>query len=277
MSVNREKVCILDGSNFVFRASILPYLNYQGEATEILYGFCKMLLNLQRNFRFSEYFVCWDGGVSNRRRQLLASYKKKIDYEAEQEKLNRLADIVDNLRKIGDEEFFKQKNEELKKQQIRWNNLLEEKKKKERIRKQIADCKLLASLLGLNNVCFDGIEADDLMCVLCHLLKEKKKIIVSSDKDVYQLIDKNTEVYNPITDESLREDNFYHVTGIEKEKFILYRCLVGDNSDNIKGIMGIGEKRAMHIIKNYSFDDLHAGRYKLEDIKIVEKVLKEKE
>lgn len=90
------------------------------------------------------------------------------------------------------------------------------------------------------------LEADDIIAYICkHYYKEKggSRIIVSRDKDFYQLIDSNTAQYDPTADKLITtntrkgEWNTKHPSNI-----IYYRCIEGDPSDNVEGISGVGTK-----------------------------------
>lgn len=108
-------------------------------------------------------------------------------------------------------------------------------------------------------------EADDLIVYFSKYFSEKKEnnvIIISSDKDLHFLIleSENIKIYDPLkkiffNKEELEKKYF---TDLTKEKIWLYYSILGDSSDNIPGIKGIGEKGAKEISKKYSsFKDLY--------------------
>lgn len=100
-----------------------------------------------------------------------------------------------------------------------------------------------------------GFEADDVIASLVHQMKKKvgKIIIVSSDKDVLQLVDDNVEVYNPYKEEGFVftsaavKENF----GVAPDKIRDLIALMGDASDNIPGAKGIGEKTARRLLTDF--------------------------
>lgn len=94
------------------------------------------------------------------------------------------------------------------------------------------------------------IEADDIIATLSVVL-DGERMIVSADKDFYQLVGKDIVVYSPIKDIIVDEKNFREKVGIAKDLFLLLRILVGDVSDNIPGYEGIGDKSATDILVNY--------------------------
>ena len=111
------------------------------------------------------------------------------------------------------------------------------------------------------------LEADDIMhwCSTQHL--DDDFVIVSVDKDLLQLVSSNTKVYNPIKKQEYNIVNFEALIGIPVEKFVLQKAIIGDVSDNIKGLEKIGIKRAQKYISGES-------QFTSEQQEIVEKNLK---
>lgn len=93
------------------------------------------------------------------------------------------------------------------------------------------------------------LEADDIVAFLCHKL-EGKKVIVSVDKDFFQLIDKDVVLFNPIKKEEYDYNNFEEITGIPDTKTWLdVKCLTGDKSDNVPGIERFGKAKVQKWLK----------------------------
>ncbi len=103
----------------------------------------------------------------------------------------------------------------------------------------------------------EGFEADDLIGTLVNLNNDKqvKNIIVTGDLDTLQLINDNTEVYT--LKKGISETVIYNRDAVEErygfgpEKIVDFRALKGDQSDNIPGVRGIGEKTAQDLIRNF--------------------------
>ncbi len=98
-----------------------------------------------------------------------------------------------------------------------------------------------------------GVEADDILAWITQNVSNKydHTWIVSSDKDLIQLVDENVSIFNifgrkEVTKQSLHED-----LGLVPSEFMLSRIIEGDKSDNIIGIEGIGPKRAQTLAKEY--------------------------
>ena len=90
----------------------------------------------------------------------------------------------------------------------------------------------------------DEVEADDIISYICRYssLRDSEKIIVSSDKDFYQLLDQKTILYRPVQKKLLTQNSIIEEHSIHPNNFALARAIVGDKSDNLDGVPGIGLK-----------------------------------
>jgi len=104
--------------------------------------------------------------------------------------------------------------------------------------------------LKIPQVSVDHVEADDLMSILAGILSKKFEVIlVSTDKDLLQCISMNISVYNPFKKKLFTYENCLETIGLTAEQYLFARALMGDKSDSIPGIRGVGEKTAFEIIK----------------------------
>ena len=96
-------------------------------------------------------------------------------------------------------------------------------------------------------------EADDLIATYTdQILKRGAKVtIVSSDKDFMQLFKKNVRIFDPIKNKILNLDDVKNKFGVEPNMIIDVQALVGDPSDNVPGVLGIGVKTAAELINHY--------------------------
>lgn len=102
--------------------------------------------------------------------------------------------------------------------------------------------------LGIVQYCCKGREADD---IICSLLGNTESIIVSTDKDFYQLLEKdNVSIYNPVTKGIINAKTVEEKYGIPIRYFVDHKALTGDSSDNLPGVKGIGDKGAEWLINN---------------------------
>ena len=108
--------------------------------------------------------------------------------------------------------------------------------------------------LGVKNMYPGILEADD---VIYWLTKNApgEKVVVSVDQDMLQLVADDTEVYSPIKDVIIQQENFKSITGVDIDNFIKYKSLLGDKSDNIPGVPRVGKKTAIKLINEHESDD----------------------
>ncbi len=124
----------------------------------------------------------------------------------------------------------------------------------EDLRPQIPLLKKVLEAMGISTFELAGFEADDIIGTLAKRYKGET-VILTGDKDSFQLVDETTSVYftkRGITDtEVYSMDNFKEKTGITPSQVIELKALMGDSSDNIPGILGVGEKTALSLVQKY--------------------------
>lgn len=108
--------------------------------------------------------------------------------------------------------------------------------------------------MNLCSISVDGYEADDAIASLANLLDDGNITIriVSVDKDLYQLISNNIYIYDPFKKIDIRAQECFDKFGVYPNEFVDYQSLVGDSSDNIIGISGIGPKSAQALIREFN-------------------------
>ena len=137
--------------------------------------------------------------------------------------------------------------------------------------------------MGLVSIKQEGYEADDIIASLSSLaVKQNFNVrILSHDKDLYQLIGGNISLFDPIKKISIDKEQCFHKFGVYPENFIDYQSLVGDTSDNVPGINGIGPKIAQKLISHFgSIEKIFNNPEKLQEIvspKISQKIIEGKE
>jgi DNA polymerase-1 len=115
-----------------------------------------------------------------------------------------------------------------------------------------------ADLVGIHQYARKGYEADDLIYSIAKENKNKNIVIVGSDKDLRQLISKNLVILDPMKKEIFDEKVFLSKYGFMPEKLSFFHAIVGDPSDNIPGVRGIGKRGATELVKKYkSLKDLY--------------------
>lgn len=210
-----RKILLIDGyNNFIRNYVINPSLNANGDPIGGAIGFLK---NLREFFNVTKSDLCivvWDGkGGSAKRRSIYSEYKagRKV-------KLNREYDfetVDDSMRNMSE-------------QQELLSNFL--------------------TLVGVNQIRVDSCEADDVIAyITSNCFDDDQKIIISTDRDFYQLVSEKTVVYNPIKKHFVDSNYIKANIKILPANFIILKSLVGDKSDNIKGIKGLGEKTVVKL------------------------------
>jgi DNA polymerase-1 len=130
----------------------------------------------------------------------------------------------------------------------------------------------------------DGYEADDLIGTIPNLISSDNISIYmySSDKDLVQLVNKKTFLYSP--GNSFKPttvyniDNVFDKYGIYPNNFIDYLALVGDTSDNIPGVKGVGAKTASKLLKEFStLENIYKGIEKIDNPRIKKILLENKD
>lgn len=122
---------------------------------------------------------------------------------------------------------------------------------------QIPYIKEYLDVLGIKHLELDDYEADDIVGSMAYLAKDKfdEVMVVSGDKDLLQLAKDNIHVYltkKGLTDlECYTEENFKSLMGIESSQMVDYKGLIGDNSDNLPGVPGVGPKTAAKLLDQY--------------------------
>ncbi|MDC6448538.1 5'-3' exonuclease H3TH domain-containing protein, partial [Alphaproteobacteria bacterium] len=99
----------------------------------------------------------------------------------------------------------------------------------------------------------EGFEADDIIATYCKLAEEQKSesIIVSSDKDLMQLVNKQVTMLDPMKNKKIGIDQVIEKFGLPPEKVVQIQALTGDKVDNIPGAPGIGPKTALLLIEEF--------------------------
>ncbi len=227
-----NKILIVDAMNTFIRNYVTnPALDSSGEPIGGCWGFLRTLQKLVREIDPSKVFIVWDGdGGSAKRRSVTKQYKdgrKPL-------KLNR---AYDNMSTIDET-------------QNRYNQMM----KTVDYLNEMPVVQLMA----------DGVEADDVIGFICNMqeIKQDVKIIVSMDKDFYQLCDDKTIVYSPVKNRYLTKKTILEDFGVHPNNFALARAMDGDKSDNLDGVKGVGMKTIAKRLsflseeKSYTLDEL---------------------
>lgn len=143
---------------------------------------------------------------------------------------------------------------------------------------QLPYCKQVLDAMGISVVSCEGYEADDILGTVSSFADEETQVyILTGDRDALQLISDNTTVCLVTTGATVQyhRNEFFEKYGIEPANLVDAKALMGDSSDNIPGVPGIGEKTALKLIAQYStlenlyndIDSAPVGKAALEKLK----------
>ncbi len=218
-SAGRTNVFLVDGYALIYRAFFAmiarPLTTKSGENTSAVWGITNFLLRLYENYHPA--YVGWvhDRGVSFRQEQY-------PEYKATREKLG------EELQQDFDRSL-------------------------ERV------CQILDAF-HIPVIAINGYEADDVVATLAGRAAQNglQAVIVSGDKDFYQLIGEGIALLNPgrggqaaVEEQWVDQSNASERLGVPPERVVDYLALVGDTSDNIPGVKGVGDKTALQLLETY--------------------------
>lgn len=206
------------GDNLVIIDALNLCFSFRGKV-DFAEAYVNMVQSLCRSYKAKYVVIACDKGSSSYRKSIYPEYKQnrkdKFELQTEEERLQF-------------EVFF----QEFEKALI----LLEE----------ITSYPLLR---------FQGVEADDIVAYICGKVKKFPKIehtwLISSDGDYDLLVQENISRFSYVTRKEVTLDNWNERYDFSPEDYISIKCLTGDISDNVKGVAGIGPKRAASLVQEY--------------------------
>ena len=221
-----DHILVIDAMNMLIRSfSLLKAMNPSGTHIGGLVGFLRSLGYVTRIFDPTRVVVVWDGkGGSGNRQNIDPNYKAQR--------------ATARITHWGLYDTREQEQEALINQLFRVQDYL--------------DC------LPLQQISMEKLEADDIIAYLAKQAagNNKKVTIISSDKDFLQLINKNIEVYAPVKKKTFTKQNIVDEIKVLPENYNIIKALLGDNSDNLPGVKGLGIKTIMSEWKSFAYDSL---------------------
>ena len=219
-----SRVLLIDSMNTFLRSfAVIPNVNTQGNHVGGLVGFMKSLGYAIKLIQPTRVILVFDGqGNITNRRNIYADYK--------------------GTRKI--------------KRITRWNSFSSLEEESASINDQMMRLIDYLKTLPVNISIIDKIEADDTIAYLAQKLKDDV-VIYSADQDFLQLVNNRVTVYSPIKKKFYKQQDVYEQYGLYPKNFLTMKCLMGDKSDNIPGIKGLGDKKLFKLFpeltKNKTF------------------------
>ena len=228
-----DKIMIIDGLNlFIRNFSILNFINESGSHIGGLGGFLRSLGSLINLIKPTTVYIIFDGiGSTINRKNILPEYKS-----------GRNVTRLTNWNAFGDLEA-------------------ENKSKTDQIIRLIHYLKCLPVKI----ISLDKVEADDVIAHLSHIHSNEensKTFIISADQDFTQLVNDKITTYRPLNKEFFTPEKIKTVYNILPSNFIIYKTLMGDQSDVVAGIKGLGKGKILKL-----FPELIDTPLTLEDIK----------
>jgi DNA polymerase-1 len=204
---------ILDCDYLCYRAfHSTGELAHGGIPTGVIYGFLKEVMSLQDRFCTNRVAFCFDYGEP-KRKTLLPGYKEK-------------------------------------RKQVKYTP--EQIQARVEMKRQVANLRTtILHRLGYNNVfAADGYEADDMIASVVRYTRrnDNDAVIVTADKDMYQLLRPGVVAYNPQQDNTTTHYSLLEKYGVRPEWWATVKALAGCDTDNVPGIRGVGELTACRYI-----------------------------
>ena len=198
-------------NTFLRSFAMIPAINPQGNHVGGLVGFMKSLGYAIKLIKPTRVILVFDGqGNITNRRNTYSEYKA-----------NRQIKRITNFNVFS---TLEEESESVATQMMRLLDYLK--------------------CLPVNISIIDKIEADDTIAYLSQKLKDDI-VIYSADQDFLQLVDDRVTVYSPIKKKFYRPNDVFEQYGLYPHNFITMKCLMGDKSDNLPGVKGLGPKKLM--------------------------------
>ena len=219
---SQSPVLVVDALNVFMRHFVAnPTMSSLGHHAGGIVGFLKNLQLLSDRLCPSKIIVVWEGGGSSRRRSIFKEYKAK----RRPQKLNRFYadDIPDTVKNKND---------------------------------QVATLVSLLKYAPVSQIYVSDCEADDVIAYLVkRVLREDDCVIVSSDKDYYQLLSERVTQWSPGQKKFITPEIVHEKFGISVTNFCTARSFIGDDSDNLPGVKGAGFKTLAKRFQQLSEDE----------------------
>ena len=137
------------------------------------------------------------------------------------------------------------------------------------LRQQIEPIHQIIQAMGLPLLIVDGVEADDVIGTLAvQAAAQQQDVVISTgDKDMAQLVGEHVTLVNTMTETNMDRQGVIDKFGVPPELIIDYLALIGDKSDNIPGVPGVGEKTALGMLQGIGgLDAIYADLEKIREL-----------
>lgn len=241
-----KRILIVDALNLFIRHYIRnPAMTTNGQHAGGIVGFLNALKSMVNDIKPTRIFVVWEGGGSSRKRSIYKDYKS----QRKPLKMNRFYEEIPD-------------SAENKTYQV----------------------SVITNVLSNVPVCqvyVADCEADDVIGYICkNMFHGEQKVIASSDRDFYQLLNNTVIQYSLSKHEFVTHDDVLKQFNISTRNFLLAKALCGDASDNVPGVKGVGfktlAKRFPCLASNndVTLDDILTECSKMSGLKAADNILK---
>lgn len=228
-----EYTLLVDGNSLLKMSLVDKRMNSEGKEYGAVFLFLRQLGQLLQKKDFNYCIVCWDGYNSG-----ILRYNIYEDYKANRDKHYELASGMSDYDKYISDfmkrtiRYYGSKKKEVKRVETG----------DELFQRQRAILQDILENLYVRQFIYDDVEGDDLIAYYVqHKKPNERVVIVSGDRDLTQLINDEVCQYIPSLKKFISPANSVEELGMTHENTLLKKIICGDDSDNIKGIKGIGE------------------------------------
>jgi 5'-3' exonuclease len=205
-----DHILVIDAMNtFIRNFTMINLMNPQGSHVGGLVGFLKSLGFLVRTFEPTRVVVVFDGPGSTAARKNVNS-----DYKANRQ-----------IKRITNWEMYDDKDQEYASMSAQIERLVE-----------------YLHMLPVDLLAIDKVEADDVIAYIGKQFNQSKVTIVSSDKDFMQIVNDRIQIYSPVKKKVYGPAEVLEEQGVLPSNYLIVKSLLGDNSDNLSGVKGLGIK-----------------------------------
>jgi len=222
-----SRIILIDALGMIYRAfyAVAGLATSAGKPTNAVFGFIKMLAQINRVWHPTHELVVFDGGIPEERRKMLAQYKAQRPPMPPQ------------------------------------------------LRAQLPDIEEYLNSAMIKSARIEGKEADDVLASAAASagISGLETLVATSDKDLMQIVGGHVAMIVPgKIEDKIGPDEIFHKIGVKPSQIVEWLSLVGDSSDNIPGVPGIGAKTAAKLLNEWgSLSEMynHLDRVKSDKIR----------
>ena len=215
------KYLLIDSNNLACRCAFSQeqLTNTSGIPSGVHFGVMQSLILLKKKFRDYQFLMVWDGKSIRRKGESECGVKNGIIPLAYKENRKKGEEMPKPLKDFYSQSPYLQRG---------------------------------IGTTGIPQIRIPDLEADDVIASYCNILKKDNEVIVvTSDKDYYQLLDKNVKIWDGMGEKEVTKEYWCKENGLVPSQFIDVGAFMGDAGDGIYGCPGWGEKTAIKEVKKH--------------------------